>query len=91
MEEDDSVLLSQWLMDFEAGLEKTFKQLQLFRFLVERRHCCRERLRQFGNSVNIVMEVCRIVVVCQLLEGQQKTGLLQSSQVYSHCGNAVDW
>ena len=58
-------------MDFEARFEKIFKQSELFSFLVERMLVCRERLWLFGNSVNIFLEVCRIVVVCQLLKGQQ--------------------
>ena len=68
MEVVDSVLFSELMMDFEARLEKIFKQLELFRFPVERWHRCPEGLWQFGNSVNIVMEVWRIVVVCQLLK-----------------------
>ena len=71
MEVVDSVLFSQLIMDFEARLEKIFKQLELFRFFVERGHRCRKRLWQFGKSPNIVMEICRIVVVCQLLKGHQ--------------------
>ena len=66
-----SVLFSQLNMDFDARLENIFKQLKILRVPVERGHRCREWLRQFGNSVNIDMETCRIVVVCQLLKGQQ--------------------
>ena len=58
-------------MDSEARLEKIFKQLELFRFTVERGHCCRNWLWQFWSSVNKVLEICRINVVWQLLKGQQ--------------------
>ena len=71
MEVIDSVHFSQLIMDFEARLEKIFRQLQLFRFPVEGGHRCRERLCRFGNSVHVVMGICRIVVVCQLLKSQQ--------------------
>ena len=69
MEVIDSVLFSQSSMDFESFLEKIFKQLEPFRFPVKRGHRCRDRLWQFGNSVNVVMEICSIFVVCQLLKG----------------------
>ena len=42
MEVVDSVIFSQLIMDFEARLEKIFKQLEVFRFPVERGHRCRE-------------------------------------------------
>ena len=67
----DSVLFSQLIINFKACLEKIFKQLELFRSLVERGHRCRQRLWQFGISFNIVMEICRNVVICQLLKVQQ--------------------
>ena len=70
MEVVDSVLFSQLNMDFEARSKKIFKPLQLFKFPVELGHHCQEWLWQFGSFVNIVMEICRIVVVCQL-KGQQ--------------------
>ena len=63
MEVVNSVLYSQLNMNFETRLEQIFKQLELFRFPVERGHRCRERLLQFGNSVNVVVETCRIVVI----------------------------
>ena len=53
MEVVDSVLLSQLIMYLEARLEKIFKQLEIFRFPVERGRRCRERLWQLVNSVNI--------------------------------------
>ena len=59
-------------MNFEARLEKIFKQLKLLRFHVERGHRIREGFWQFGKSVDIVKEFFRLVVVCQLLKGQQK-------------------
>ena len=71
MEVVDSVVVSQLIMDFEARLEKIFNQLELLRFSVERGHRCRERLWQIGNSADILMEICRIVVICQLLKSQQ--------------------
>ena len=64
MEVVNSLLLSQLIMNFETRLEQIFKQLELFRFPVERGHRCRKRLWQFGNSVNVVVETCRIVVIC---------------------------
>ena len=66
-----SVILSQLIVSFEACFEKIFKQLKLFRFSVERGHWCSGRLWQFGKIVDIIMNVCRLVVVCQLLKGQQ--------------------
>ena len=42
MEVVDSVLLRQLIMDFETRLEQVFKQLELFRFPVERGHRCRK-------------------------------------------------
>ena len=71
MEVIDSVFFSQLILDFEARLEKIFKQLELFSFPVERGHRCRELFWQIGHSVNIVIEICRFVAVCQLLKGQQ--------------------
>ena len=38
MELVDSVLLGQLIMNFETRLEQVFKQLELFRFPVERGH-----------------------------------------------------
>ena len=38
----DSVLLSQLIMNFETRLEKIFRQLELFRFPVERGNRFRE-------------------------------------------------
>ena len=60
----NSVLLCQLIVDFETRLKQIFKQRELFRLPVKRWHRCRKLLWQFGNSVNIVMENCRIVVVC---------------------------
>ena len=71
MEVVDSVLFSQLIMNFEAVWKKVFKRLELFRFPVERGHRCRERLWKFGNSVDIIMKLCRINVFCQLLKSQQ--------------------
>ena len=71
MEVIDSVLFSQLIMNFETRWEKTFKQLELFRFPVERGHRCRKWLWQFGNSINIVRKICRIVVICQFLKRQK--------------------
>ena len=58
-------------MNSEARLEKIFKQLKLLRFSVKRGHRLGEWFWQFGNSVDIIMTVCRIVVVCQMLKAQQ--------------------
>ena len=58
-------------MNFEVRLEKFFKQLEVLRFSVNCWHRCGKRFWQFGSSIDIVMEVCRIVDVCQLLKGQQ--------------------
>ena len=58
-------------MIFDAPLEEVFKHLNFFRFPFERGHGCRERFWLFGNSVDIDMETCRFVVVCQLLKSQQ--------------------
>ena len=55
----DFVIFSQLILDFEARLEKIYKQLEIFRFAVERGHRCQERFWQFENSVNIVTEICR--------------------------------
>ena len=71
MEVFDSVFFSLLIMEFEARLEKILKQLELFRFSVDCGHRRQERLWQVGNCVNIRMEICRIVVVCQLLKCQQ--------------------
>ena len=59
-----SVLLSQLIMIFQTRLEQILKQLEIFRFPVERWHRCRKRLWQFGNSVDVVVEISRIVVIC---------------------------
>ena len=64
MELFNSVLLSELIMNFETRLEQIFKQLELFRLPVERGHRCRQRLSQFGNPVYVVVESCRIVVIC---------------------------
>ena len=78
MEVVDSVLLCQLIVNFETRLEQIFKELELFRFPVKRRHRCRKWLCQFGNPINFVMELCRIVVVCQLLKCQQNlVGLIR--------------
>ena len=66
-------------MNSEVRLEQSFKQLKFFRFPLESWYRCREWLRQFGNSVFIVREICRVVVVWPT-----KFGLLQPSQGYSH-------
>ena len=58
-------------MTFEARLEKIFKHLKLLRFPVKRGHRCGESLWQFANSVDAILKVCRIIVICQLLKGQQ--------------------
>ena len=58
MEVVDSILLSQLIIDFEAGLEEIFEQFEFFRFPVEREHRCRKSFWQFGNSVDIFMEIC---------------------------------
>ena len=42
MEVVDSVLFSPLIMDFEARLKKIMKQLELFRFPVERGQRCPE-------------------------------------------------
>ena len=42
MEVIDSVLLSQLIMNFETRLLEIFKQLEVFRFPVERGHRCRK-------------------------------------------------
>ena len=72
MELSHFVNFSQMNMNFGARLEKSFKQFKLLRFSVERGHRCRERFWQFGNFVDIVMEVRIFDVVCQLLRGKQK-------------------
>ena len=54
MEVVDSVLFSQLNMDFEARLEKIFKQLEIFRFLIERGHHWGEL--DFGN-LEILLKV----------------------------------
>ena len=75
-------------MDFEARLENIFPRLELFRFPENRGNRCFERLWQFGYSVKIVMEICRIVVVCQLRKGQQN---LVCSDRRRGFLTAVDW
>ena len=60
-----------WLWILRLVWKKIFEELKLCRFPVKRGHRCRERFGQFGKSVDIVMEICRIFVVCQLLKGQQ--------------------
>ena len=67
----DFVLFRQLIINFEARFEKIFRKLKLLRLPLERGHRFGERLWQFGNSVNIVTEICRILVVCQLLKGPQ--------------------
>ena len=64
MEVVNSVLLSQLIMNFETRLEQIFKQLELFRFPVERGHRFPKRQWQVGNSGNVVVEICGIVVSC---------------------------
>ena len=58
-------------MKFEARWERILKQLKLLRLSVKCWYRCGERFWQFGNSFDIVTEICRSVVVCQLLKGQQ--------------------
>ena len=58
-------------MNCETRLEKIFKQLKFLRFPVKRGHRCGEWLWQFGNSVDVIMKVRRVVVICQLLAGKQ--------------------
>ena len=67
----DSVFFSMLIVFFEARLEKIFKQLKFLRFPVKCGHRCGKWLWQFGNSVDVIMKVRRIAVICQLLEGQQ--------------------
>ena len=71
MEVIDSVIFSKLIVYFEVRLEKIFKQLKFLRYPVKCGHCCGNWLWQFGNSVDVIMKVRRIVVICQLLEGQQ--------------------
>ena len=58
-------------MKFEVRLENVLEKLKLLRFPVRRWHRCGERFWQLGKSLDIVLKNCRIVVVCQLLKGQQ--------------------
>ena len=58
-------------MDLETRSEQAFKQLELFRFPIERGHRCRNWFWQFANSVKVVKENCRIVIVCKLMECKQ--------------------
>ena len=46
MEVVKSILLKQLIMNIEARLEEIFKQLELFKFAVERGHSCES---DFGN------------------------------------------
>ena len=62
MEVVDSVIFSQLILNFEARLKKIFKQLKLLRFLVKRGHRCAKWLWQLGNSVDVTMKVCSIVI-----------------------------
>ena len=72
MEVVDSVIFSQLIVNFEARLEKITKYIKHLRFRVKCWHSYGERLWQLGNSVDIVMKTCRIVVVCQLMKDQRK-------------------
>ena len=89
----DSILFRQLTMDFEASLEKIFKQLELFIFPVKHGHRCREWLWQYGKCVCIVMEICSIVVICQLLKGYRIWSASFVAGVFSlrNCGWLVEW
>ena len=67
----NSVIFSQLFVKFESHLEKIIKEFKHFRFPAKLGHRYGEQIWQFGNSVDIVMEICRIVVICQLPKGQQ--------------------
>ena len=68
----DSVIFSELTMYFEARMETIFKQLNLLGFPVKSWHRCRERFwRPVFPKTFIDLKICRIVVVCQLLKGQQ--------------------
>ena len=71
MEVIDSVIFSQLIMNFKTRLEQILKQLKLFRLPVERGHRCRKWLWHYGNSVDFIMKIRRIVAVFQLRKRQQ--------------------
>ena len=64
------ILFSYPAVGLEACLEKVFKQLKLLGFPVKGGYKCGEWLWQLGNSMNVVVKICRIAVACQLLKSQ---------------------
>ena len=64
-------MFCQLLVDFGICLEQMFKQIKLFWFTIEGRHCCRERGGQSAISVNFASEVGGNAVHRQLLSGKQ--------------------
>ena len=71
MEVVDSVTFSQLIVNFEVRLEKVLKQFKVLRFPVKRGHRFGKWLWQFGKSVDVNMKICRVVVIRQMLKGQQ--------------------
>ena len=71
MEVTDSVIFGQLIVNFEARLEKLFKQLKFLRFPVKREHRCSEGFRHFRDFTDVVVESGCIGVRRQLLKGQQ--------------------
>ena len=71
MEVIDSVIFSRLIVNFEAVLEKISKQLEHLKFSVKWWHLSGERFWQFGKFVDIVKDICRVVVLYQPLKDQQ--------------------
>ena len=57
--------------EFWGWMQKLSKQLKLLGFQFRLGNCCGWWLRQIGISVNNVIKITRIGVVCQLLESQE--------------------
>ena len=90
-----SVFFPGLVVNFQTFLEQLFGQFGLFWFPIKNRHCCFEGLVQCGYSVDVVVEIGRITVTCQLLKSQQNqvcfnclSGIL-NSKLWLTCGAHV--
>ena len=68
MEVIDSVIFGQLIVDIETCLKEVFKELKFLSFPVKCGQRCCLWLWQFGSSVDIIVKVRRIVIICQLLK-----------------------
>ena len=65
------VLFGMLIVIFQTCLEQISKQFEFLRFPIKGGHCRCEGFRLFRDSVDVVVEIGRIIVSRQLLKGQQ--------------------